>query len=308
MGKSSAGLTSLSSMPQSVQSDIPTSFQDSDHKQELEGMVMELESQVRVKRKLREELLSEVDKLQVMKSEQTRQIQMEMRDLRNARDKLVKQVRVFAALYFSYKTGKERAIDAIADYSDKEFFSLTEYAKTINASLKAQQDKIDDNYAELSEEEDFVTGLTDYLTDFAQFCESTASSNATERLEIDKMVKDTAYLNQQSKNSSEEVKIRLDHAKNMENEAKILKSETLKSRKAAAVLEKRLSSEVSRRERDIKRLLGEISSKEKNFSTIKKRLEDRERRILDREEAFIRKEAEISKALQFYRKYRNKIA
>src|SRR3972149_10192014 len=178
---SGQSLTSLKDVPQ-VLPDIRIPF---DKTQALLG----LKSEVELLEKKRASLQNETERLNLDSVDVKKRLNKEIGELKIQRKKLYSQLKALTSAVLTTKDYQVKIIKGLEEFGDDHIAFLNSLSRALQLDVRDTTADLVKKSKEIIRQEEFLTGLSDYLTEYALICEAETSYNAKRGAELDKVIK-----------------------------------------------------------------------------------------------------------------------
>ena len=181
---SGQSLTSLREVPSSL---IPQSPQTSHEKEEVQ--LGEIRSETTTLTRTRDSLKEEVDKLNrsVAFTKDSLKSDTEVKRLRVEKATLLKQIKSIAGAVYKARGYQDSLARGLSEFGEDHIAFLNSLSRVFKMDIEASSAKLTKRSEEITRQEEFLTGLSEYLGEYARICEATGSQNALQRTQIEKM-------------------------------------------------------------------------------------------------------------------------
>src|SRR3990167_2800626 len=180
---SGQSLTSLKDVPQ-VLPDIRIPF---DKTQALLG----LKSEVELLEKKKTDLQNETERLNLDSVDVKKRLNKEIGELKIQRKKLISQLKTLTSAILTTKDYQSRIVKGLEEFGDEHVAFLNSLSRALQLDVRDATADLVKKSEEITRQEEFLTELSYYLTEFARISEAETLYNAKRGMEIDKMAKDT---------------------------------------------------------------------------------------------------------------------
>ena len=180
---SGQSLTSLKDVPQ-VLPDIRIPF---DKTQALLG----LKSEVELLEKKRASLQNETERLNLDSVDVKKRLNKEIGELKIQRKKLYSQLKALTSAVLTTKDYQVKIIKGLEEFGDDHIAFLNSLSRALQLDVRDTTSDLVKKSKEIIRQEEFLTELSNYFTEYARISEVETLYNAKRGMEIDKMAKDT---------------------------------------------------------------------------------------------------------------------
>ena len=269
---SGQSLTSLRDAPQ-VSRDSRLPFDKSQ-------ALLELKSEAELLEKKRANLQSETERLNLDSVDVKKRLNKEIAELKIQRKKLIFQLKTLTSAVLTTKDYQSRIVKGLEEFGDDHIAFLNSLSRALQLDVRDTTADLVKKSKEIIRQEEFLTGLSDYLTEYALICEAETSYNAKRGAELDKVSKQTSL-------TQREASLALTMAKNRLSEADAkLRQATERYKKAdllALGIEKDFNEEKSQLDEEKKAISLSyrlVQAKDKDLERQKNRLLLERRRFI----------------------------
>jgi len=174
----------------------------------------EIRGEVSVLTRDRDALKGEIDKLQrsVAFTKDSLRSDTEVKRLRAEKKALLGQIKELASAVFKTRGYQDRLTRGLSDFGEDHIGFLQSLSRAFKVDIETSSQKLDLRYKELVSYEEFLTGLSDYLAEYTQITEATASHNALQRAQLEKMGKDAEFIHREASSVLTQAEKRLSDA------------------------------------------------------------------------------------------------
>lgn len=245
--------------------------------------------------KVRDGLRTEIAQLQmqIAKDRDTAKSGTELKRLKIQKGIILSQIKELLAVTETL-TGKKTTLLADLDaYGQERTGDLVDLSRRISHELGDVSEGLTRKSSRLSEEEALLTEMAAYYGELARIVEVSASYNATQRLELDKRLKDAAKRADALVLGEKETKRLLGEAsrKHREADARIEEIDSISLWFEKTADRERTTLELLKTSTD--RDKKDMAAQQESFIKQREDLARRERRIADKEATLVRSAAEI---------------
>src|SRR3990167_1970862 len=175
-------LTNLKDTPQIP--DLPRTF---DKAQAL----LELKSAIELLEKKKTDLQAETERLNSDSVDVKKRLNKEIAELKIQRKKLISQLKTLTSAVLMTKDYQKRIVKGLEEFGGDHIAFLNSLSRALQLDVRDTTADLVKKSKEITRQEEFLTELSNYFTEYALICEAETVYNAKRGEEIDKMAKDT---------------------------------------------------------------------------------------------------------------------
>jgi len=278
-------LTNLKDTPQIP--DLPRTF---DKAQAL----LELKSAIELLEKKKTDLQAETERLNSDSVDVKKRLNKEIAELKIQRKKLISQLKTLTSAVLMTKDYQKRIVKGLEEFGGDHIAFLNSLSRALQLDVRDTTADLVKKSKEITRQEEFLTELSSYLTEFARISEAETLYNAKRGMEIDKMAKDTL-------SARNEVSMALRMAKKELSEADTKLEQAKERYKKADLLASSLEKEFEEEKNEIDKEKKAVILAHKLVQAKEKDLERQKDRLLLERRSFISEQHRVRAIIKAWR-------
>src|SRR3972149_3486878 len=173
-------LTNLKDTPQIP--DLPRTFDKAQ-------VLFELKSAIELLEKKKTDLQAETERLNSDSVDVKKRLNKEIAELKIQRKKLISQLKTLTSAILTTKDYQNRITKGLEEFGGDHIAFLNSLSRALQLDVRDTTADLVKKSKEIIRQEEFLTELSDYLTEYALICEAETSYNAKRGAELDKVIK-----------------------------------------------------------------------------------------------------------------------